>query len=350
MKKSFVFSLLMCILFLIPANAQVGNFLRNVKNNIKQEVIGTPDSKNTRPEPSCACDPAEQIIDLGKYKLDYTELNISVLADGSILLKENASSDYYISRNGTTVGPYKAGDPRIAQLQLPGSNSNDENEKDLTKLYKGYVFKSGDKYLITFNGKNYGPYSIISRFVVSLEKDKFAAVVTENVALTEDQGKKMEEAYNKAKTDDERMQLSIQYSQQMQQNMGSAGSQGLMPKFISNIPGVKIDDMATLISSVLYNNMKYNDIVMGSMGKIMDLQGNTILTYSNSDCDPESMYISSDNSRYACYKYGTLTFNDKKTLSELFNPHLIKESGKIFLAYMYYSPKKNALMQCKIPF
>jgi hypothetical protein len=337
------------MLYLTPANAQVGNFLKNVKNNIKQEVLGTP-SNNNKPEPSCACDPAEQIVDLGKYKLDYTELNINVLDDGSILLKDNAGGDFYIARNGSTTGPYKKGDPRISGLQIPGNNDNEENEKDITKLYKGYVFKSGDKYTITFNGKNYGPYSVISSFRVSTEKDKFGAVVTENVALTEAQSKQMQTAMDKAKDDNERLQLSMQYSQMMQQNMGNSGSQGLMPKFISNIPGVKVEDMATLVSAQLNNHMKYNDIVIGSMGKIIDLQGNTIMTYSPAECDPESIFISSDNSRYACYKYGTLTFNDKKTLADLFNPHLIKEGGKIFLAYMYYSPKKNAIMQCKIPF
>jgi hypothetical protein len=33
----------------------------------------------------------------------------------------------------------------------------------------------------------------------------------------------------------------------------------------------------------------------------------------------------------------------------LFNPHLIKTGSQVYLAYTYYSPKKNAMMQCKIP-
>jgi hypothetical protein len=122
-----------------------------------------------------------------------------------------------------------------------------------------------------------------------------------------------------------------------------------MSKFISNLTGVRVDDM-TVMSGQFYNNLKFDDILMISMNKISDLQGKTIMTYSMANCDPESMFISSDNSRYACYKYGTLTFSDNKTLSELFNPHLIQVEGKIFLAYMYYSPKRNAIMQCKIPF
>ena len=352
MKKIFVFSVILCMLSLTTANAQVGNFLRNVKNNIKQDVLGTPDSKNTKPEPSCACDPAESIVDLGKYKLDYTELNISVLNDGSVLLKENTSDEYYISRNGSTVGPYKKGDPRISGLQIPGNSDNEDNEKDLTKIYKGYVTKSGDKYLITFNGKNYGPYAIVNQFVVSSAKDKFAALVTENVTITADQAKKMEAAANNAKTDDERMQIALQYSQQMQQNIANGGQQSLMPKYISNIPNIKVEDLVAVSGGQLYTTLKYNDILIVStgQGKIVDLLGNNVATYSYGDCDPGSMYISADNSRYACYKYGVLTFNDKKTLSDLFNPRLVKEGDKIFLAYMYYSPKKNAIMQCKIPF
>ena len=37
-------------------------------------------------------------------------------------------------------------------------------------------------------------------------------------------------------------------------------------------------------------------------------------------------------------------------MSDLFNPHLVKVGGQVYIAYMYYSPKRNSLMQCKIPF
>ena len=47
--------------------------------------------------------------------------------------------------------------------------------------YPNYIVQSGDKYIIKFNGKNFGPYAIITDFAVSQSKDKFAALVTENV-------------------------------------------------------------------------------------------------------------------------------------------------------------------------
>ena len=353
MKKSLLFSLILCMLYLIPANAQVGKFLKNVKNSVKQELLGTPDNKSksadTRPEPPCACDPAELIMEMGKYQIDYTELNISVLDDGSILVRDNASGDNYIAKNGVTDGPYKDGDPKMAQFQVYGKNDNEIDYKDIPLKYKSYISKSEEKYLITFNGKNYGPYALINKFIVSKSKDKFAAVVTENIVATADEGKKMDEAINNAKSDEERMQLAMQFSQQMQQKIMSSGPKSMMAKFITNVSDAKVDDIMS-VQVQFYNNMKYDDILMASMDKIMDLQGNTIMTYSRTNCDPASMYISSDNSRYACYNYGTLTFSDNKTLTELFNLRLIKVDGKIFLAYMYYSPKKNAIMQCKIPF
>jgi len=354
MKKLLVSSLILFLLNLSPAGAQVGKFLKNVKNSVKQELTGTPDNKNkkgnTRPEPPCACDPSDLIMELGKYQIDYTELNISVLDDGSILVRDNVADNYYIAKSGATEGPYKSGDPRLDRFQVPANNGSEVKEKDLPEVYKGYISKAGEKYLITFNGKNYGPYALITKFSVSNSGDKFAAMATENIVATEDEGKKMEEAIKNAKTDQERMELAMQYSQKIQQKMMSGGGpQSMMSKLVTNVQGVKVDDMLAM-GAQLYSNMKYDDILLVSFDKIMDLQGKTLMTFNRSECDPASIYISSDNSRYACYRYGTLTFSDSKTLSELFNPHLIKAEGKVYLAYMYYSPKRNAIMQCKIPF
>jgi hypothetical protein len=62
-----------------------------------------------------------------------------------------------------------------------------------------------------------------------------------------------------------------------------------------------------------------------------------------------NLFVSSSNAIYAYYNYGTLTLSDNTTLTDLFDPYLMKADGKVYLAYMYYSPKKNAIMQCKIP-
>ena len=91
---------------------------------------------------------------------------------------------------------------------------------------KPYITKSGDKFLITFAGKKYGPYARIDNFTVSKSKDKFAALATENVIVTEDQGKKMEEAMENAKSDDERMELAMEYAQQMSEAHDSGGRTG----------------------------------------------------------------------------------------------------------------------------
>ena len=88
----------------------------------------------------------------------------------------------------------------------------------------------------------------------------------------------------------------------------------------------------------------------GNENKIMDMKGKTLFNIGLNGLNASGFYVSSDNTRYASYSYGTLTFNDKSTLAEIFNPHWLKTEGKVYLAYMYYSPKKNAIMQCKILF
>ena len=64
----------------------------------------------------------------------------------------------------------------------------------------------------------------------------------------------------------------------------------------------------------------------------------------------KNLFVNSNNTKYAYYNSGTLTFSDNTTMTDLFNPYLAKTDGKIYLNYMYYSPKNNAIMQHKIPF
>jgi len=45
----------------------------------------------------------------GKFQLDYEELSISVLDDGSILAKSRVTDEYYIIKDGVTQGPFKSG-------------------------------------------------------------------------------------------------------------------------------------------------------------------------------------------------------------------------------------------------
>jgi hypothetical protein len=296
-------------------------------------------------EPSCACNDAELIVSLGgSLKVDYRETNISTLDDGSLLLKNKITGDYYIVRNGDTRGPLKEGDPIIA-----GFNTN-RDDLDLFTRYKEYISKNGDKYTIKFGGKTYGPFSQINKFAVTRTKDKFAALVVENVVVTEMDGKAMDEAIKNAKTDQERMQLAMKYSQQMQQKMMAGGGPSSMTaKLVSNVAGAYWD-MITEGSSSPNGDAKYDDIVFIAYDKVYDLTGKQILTLKSQHIGSANIFVNSSNSAYAIYNYGTIMLSDGRSLSDLFNPHLIKTGGQVYLAYMYYSPKKNALMQCKIPF
>jgi hypothetical protein len=146
------------------------------------------------------------------------------------------------------------------------------------------------------------------------------------------------------------MELAMQMAQQMQENMMKGGDPtSTSPKFVSNIPNATFDPMKSGMA-ILNGNVKYDEIVTMSNGKVVDLQGKTLITIKPELAMSENLFINSSNTIYATYQYGTLTFSDNKTLSELFNLRMVKADGKIFLAYMYYSPKKNAIMQCKIPF
>jgi hypothetical protein len=164
--------------------------------------------------------------------------------------------------------------------------------------------------------------------------------------MTECEGKKTEEAVKNAKTDQERMELAMQYSQQVNQKMmNGGGPESMLPKLVINVPDVTVDPNS---GGILLGNVKYDEIVINMHSRLEDMHGKTIMALKPEFAGGNNLFVSTSNARSASYNYGTLTFSDNTSLSDLFNPYLLKTDGKVFLAYNY-SPKKNAIMQCKIP-
>jgi hypothetical protein len=349
MNKSLILSLILCMLSITQSNAQLGRLMNNVKRSVAKELLNNDgNDSETAPEPSCAREPADVIFNVGKYDINYAECYVDVLEDGSVLLNDTPTHNYYISKNGVTEGPYKEDNAKVTRFKQ--ALQGDENEDIITK-YKDYISGKENKYMITFKGKTYGPYTNIGSFAVTKSGDKFVALVGDNPFLTSDEGAKLEEEMKNAKSDIERTQIAMRISKLMEEQLNSTGNflGATVPKVISNVPNVTKDSL-TILGSEFNSSMKYDDILLVSSNTIMDLSGKTLLTFDSSNCSPESMFVFSDNSKYACYKYGTLTFSDGSTLSELFSPHLVKHDGKVSLAYMYYSPKRKSIMQSEIPF
>jgi hypothetical protein len=359
MKRSLLFLLAICFIAGSSVNAQ--GLLKKVSKSMTDELLGKPatgsNKKSNQPEPPCACDKAEVVMDLGgKMQLDYTELSLSISDDGRILAKDLHVDNYYIVENGKTIGPLKPGDKRLKGFESvmnnetsPDTDSDSDSQKNPWEGNR-YITKSGDKFLINFAGKSYGPYALISGFAVPKSGDKFAALVTENLVANEAQSKQMEEAMKNAKTDQEKMDLAMKYGQEMQQRMMQGGGpQSMMIKMISNIPEATYDPMNSA-NGTLNGNVKFDDIILVCYDKIVDLQGKTLFQIKPEAFGAEKLYLNSSNTKYAYYNSGTLFFSDNTTMAELFNPYLVKADGKVFLTYMYYSPKNIAIMQCKIPF
>jgi hypothetical protein len=343
MKKS-IFLLLM--LFLVGASSvNSQGLLKKVTGSMKDELLGR---KPKDPEPACACSDAEQVVGLGgKLQIDYKEADISTMDDGSLLMKDKISGKYFIVKDGVTTGPLSEGDKRLTGFD-DTENKNDPGAVIMMRHSK-YISKSGEKYIINFAGKQYGPFAQIYSFVMPKSGDKFAAQVVENILMTEAEGKKMENAVKNAKTDQEKMDLSMQYSQQMlQKQLDGGGVSGTTPKIVSNIPGVSEESYSAMIG-IINANAKYDDIVAVKFMNVNDLTGKTLITLKPEHALGADIFVNTANTKYAIYNYGSITFSDGTTYTDLFNPHLMKIGSQVYLAYMYYSPKKNSMMQCKIP-
>jgi hypothetical protein len=356
MKKLTFFFLSLCLVIMNPLAGQKSGFLNKV-NKSANDILGKSDNAGqagkakTQPEPSCASDQATIAMDLGgKLQIDYHEISISILNDGRILAQHIGTKEYYVAKDGVTSGPFKAGDPQIEDF-VPKEDADNKSEAAFLAKNKPYLTKSGEKFLITFGGKKYGPYARVDYFTVSKSKEKFAAMATETVAVTAEQGKSMDEAIKNAKTDQEKMDLAMQYAQQMQQTITQGGGpESIQTKLISNVPNTSYDPMK-IPNAILNGEIKYDDIVLTTFdNKIYDLQSKLLFALNNDATGLRNVFINSNNTKYAIYGSGTLAFSDNTKMTELFNPHLVKAEGKVFISYLYYSPKHNAIMQHKIPF
>ena len=356
MKKSLIVLAVLSLIAVYPLNAQ--GLLNKVKNAVAKEILGPDEPAGAKngskpgPEPACACDDAKLVADLSQFKIDYREIAISMKDDGSILVKDRIGGKSYIIKDGNTEGPFETDDPRVKSFDdAPGEADSKDGTPAWTAKFPGIISRSGEEYLIKFNGKSYGPYAVINDFAVSRAKTSFAAIVTKVVIATEDMNKKMEAELAKAKTDQEKMDIAMKYSQQVSDRMlqGGGGPDSFQPQLVSNVPGAAYD-VIKWMGGTLNSKIKFDDIVVRTPDKILDLKGNTLIAVSTSHYSAGDMFLNSSNNKYASYNYGTLTFSDNSTLSELFNPQLVKTDGKVSLAYMYYSPGKNAIMQCSMPF
>jgi hypothetical protein len=338
---------LLVLFFIASSIYSQSGFLKKVANEVANDLTGTTPAsgkaKNTQPEPQCACSNPQEILNLQGMNLVYSEITIDPMDDGSFIVMDRMSGKYYIVKDGIKKGPYSDSDS-----QVKGYIDADNSDEDPFVLkFKDYISKNDDKYLIKFNGRSYGPFARINSFAVTKSKDKFAAVVIENEIVSDDRGKTMEEAIKKAKTDQEKMEIAMKFQQEMLQNMMAGGGPGsITPTLVTNIDNADFNPAA---GGIISATMKYDDILVNNFTQVTDLKGNQVINLKP-EISGDEIFISTDNSKYASYTYGSLTFSDGKVLSELFNPNLVKLEGKVSLAYMYYSPAKNSIMQCNVSF
>lgn len=301
-------------------------------------------------EPSCACNPAELVINLTGKSLKYTEVTFNLLGDGSFLLRDGATGNYYKVKDGITQGPLTVNDPDAAPYIT--EETSVVYDPLLTKFGK-YITRKGDQYLITFKGKSYGPYYEIPAFHVTRSGEKFLASVNEKEPL----GLKLEKlnrSMGEAKTEEQRKEIELKQSELVQAELLAGDDPTASLKMISNIPGAKFNAETPMM--YFNSDSKYNDIFrieFDDNGKMnyYDLTDRRILSIKQEMAVMgDQHFISSDNSKFAVYGNGTMTFSDGTTKSDLFNPYLTNIAGKLYLAYLYYSPARNSIMQCKIPF
>jgi len=342
----FLLFLAISMAVIAPVSAQLGGLMNKLKKEVVNRVTGT--SSGTVQDPSCATDDAVVVYQFAKNeKIVMNEISVFRTSKGVLLIQNKMSKDYYAVVDGKQTGPFKEGDPALDQFGFYSGQGEDSD--DVTIKFKGYVFKQGNRFVIRFDGKTYGPYDEILSFIPSANMDKFVAAVYEKMIKESDFGdmSKYQKEMDNAKTEAEKTRIAMQMSQQLSSVMMEKGGMSTGPTVVSNIPDVTWNPVMANIS----NEIKYNEILQVTQFDIKDLQGNSLYTFKNQQWGMyEKYWLSSDNKRFVGYSSGKITFSDGKEINELFSPYLDQKDGKITLNYLYFSPVKEAIMKVSLPF
>lgn len=356
MKKWIVFimSLFLSILTSPEATAQLGGLMNKVKNRIVEKALGTDQGSSAEQnaavgkEPDCASEDARVVFEFDKgFKIAMNEMSLCI-QDGDILFFSKLDKKYFVRKKGSDSpeGPFGADDPAVTRFVCNDSGSG--GSSDFSEAYPEFITRSGEKYLIRFGGKNYGPYAVIQNFVVSSLKTKFVAMVIPEVMFSEQEGALMDQEAKEAKTMGQQMELAKKIQDKMARKAVSGEPQEYGLKLVSNVQGL---DESLGMAAQLSSLVKYDEIVWIGTGKIMDLAGKTIFTYDPQEIDPNGgLWLSSDNKKYATAAPGLLRLSDGRECSDVFSPFILKEKDNVTLNYLYYSPGKNAIMQASMPF
>ncbi len=301
-------------------------------------------------EPACACNPAETILNLAGKKLVYSELSVNVLFDNSIMILDGVSGKYYKIKSGVQKGPLSPEDPEVApfinQVVVP------EDFNPLYTTYRDYIIKNAGKYQIKINGTTYGPYYSVNDFYITRSGDRFLAMVCDKEPFAM-KIEKINQKINNAATEQEKNELQAQHMILVQEEIASGGDVLNNNKMVSNIPGAVFKPESLPFFNA---DAKFDEIVRAGYDEnnqfaLFSLSDKKLISINNDHLIlGQEIFIKSNNSGYAIYGNGTLTFSDGTFKSEIFNPYLTKAEGRIFLTYMYYSPGKNSIMQCKLLF
>jgi hypothetical protein len=290
-----------------------------------------------------SCDDGEIVFKFdGKMKLNYTETQVCISKNGSLLLSEKFSENplYYISEKGKVTGPVKEGDLRLQAFDCLGNNDDTQSK---------YVSESEGKYYITVGAKKYGPFASVTNFTITRDESRFVAITLKDgftggfdMKDVEEVTKKMENA-----TQAEQIALAMELSAKMEKQITTNTDEAT--QFVTNIQGI---NWKKEMGQKFNNTVKNNEIcILRDDGSITDLTGKVIFSNTGNEYhDYNNFWISRDNKLQAWFDYGTLRISDGRMIENVFSPIVQTEAGVDFLSYFYYSPDKDAIMKCKIPF
>lgn len=371
MKQLCLFTLSVCLLHLsTDAEAQLLKKLKDKANEQINKATGVNSADNntttstvtgqSSSSPSgFTSDQLKNVESTTIYQLaegeriDYRESRIMIGSGNKIsgLVIVDKTGSRYVVENGVKKGPFPAKSVPLDFLKRDNDAKESEQAYDaneMINIYQNYVKSDDDKSYIQFNGKKFGPFSLLEAMKVNQQKTKFVALVSNDISddqkekyLINQDGKKV--LISKSAQLTGQMVVSPTFSDAAFWGMDIAESYsgGPLKTVFATLNGQK-EIITPQLNGVWYdpngNLITFNDKALFLNGKQIRETGSSI----NSSW--KDIWVNGNGTAWVALIENKLIFSSGESVDDGFNIKSVNQNGKTVINWIAVSKQSHAIV------
>lgn len=371
MKQLCLFTLSVCLLHLsTDAEAQLLKKLKDKANEQINKATGINSTDNTSTSSASnqsssssssgfSSDQLKNVESTTIYQLaegeriDYRESRIMVGSGNKIsgLVIVDKTGSRYVVENGIKKGPFPAKSVPLDFLKRDNEAKDSQQAYDaneMISIYQNYVKSDDDKSYIQFNGKKFGPFSLLEAMKVNPQKTKFVALVSNDISddqkekyLINQDGKKV--LISKSAQLTGQMVVSPTFSDAAFWGMDIAESYsgGPLKTVFATLNGQK-EIITPQLNGVWYdpngNLITFNDKALFLNGKQIRETGSSI----NSSW--KDIWVNGNGTAWVALIENKLIFSSGESVDDGFNIKSVNQNGKTVINWIAVSKQSHAII------